>query len=205
MNTYAETAPTGRYPFFEDQKSETWERGDFQIGADRILIRTVTHPSYGQSTGSAEEVRPPRQPSSAQLIIPSDGEGPGAWICLQRRTWPSLFDKLNYMVDDGRSAPPRSLFAAKGGFIVVSGYSYTADLRRPPRRVLTTLAFARHERAARTIARRVKSSHRYVRVKKNVVLASKLPVAPRHARQLLGCIGLDPVDHAGNTNVCFAV
>jgi hypothetical protein len=119
INTYAETSPTTGYDFFR-HPATTYR--DFQIGVDRILIRTVLRPSYGPSKLLSKTKLPPRPP-----IRRAYGSAPlqRAWRCLHRRKPASvlLFDKRNY-TEDANQRPVQPIFRARGGFIIVNGFIY---------------------------------------------------------------------------------
>lgn len=120
VNTYAETSPTAGFDFFRNGGNEN---RDFQVGVDRILIRTVIEPSYPPvDTSTIPTTMPPAPP--IRRAYGSSGLQQ-AWHCLHKRVPPSvsLFDKANF-TEDPHQRPPKPIFTAAGGFIVVNGAVY---------------------------------------------------------------------------------
>jgi hypothetical protein len=123
VNTYAETSPASGFDFFRNEGNEN---GNFQVGVDRILIRTVIAPSYPPvDTSTIRTMK--RPPVAIRRAYGAAGLQP-VWRCLHRRLPPSvlLFDKANF-TEDPHQRPPTPIFTAAGGFIVVNGVVYRPD------------------------------------------------------------------------------
>lgn len=110
MNTYAETVPN---------TSIQDPRNAFQIGVDRILVRTITHPSA------------PAQATTNAAHVPERRRLPRGISAQLRETWGCLLIELSdldyYITGSGEGAGsdvPRQLRAASRGWLSVqSGIS----------------------------------------------------------------------------------
>jgi hypothetical protein len=195
VNTYAETSPSVTL----DQL-----RGRFQIGVDRLLIRTVSHPVPAEPFtndpfGRTDQEYIPVRPASGAPALRR------TWSCLHRTLVHGalpIFDRADLRESirtwDVAALLPRKLrdpvFRAPGGFIFVSGLLVAAPTaaRRatafPVPSVL--LAYYRNAGAAAASAQRLREETFFkpVELRGAVVVAWSRRPRPKEARAVMDCM-----------------
>lgn len=136
VNTYAETAPLADLKVI---------RRSFQIGVDRILIRTVTHPSYEPPEGA------PPQTTQIEEPVPIGSKAlVEAWGCYLTDLpgFVQVMDKreIREVAEFAPAHIPEAIRHASGGYLLLSGLTLS-----PSRRQSAALAFTGSVREARRI------------------------------------------------------